>query len=100
MPTQTSGAIKERHIVADPDIYDVIMHNDDFTTMEFVVFVLRNIFFKSEIDANAIMLKIHNEGAAVVGTYSIDIAYSKIDKTVALARSEGYPLRLSIKEHK
>ena len=70
-------------------MYNVIMHNDDVTTMDFVVYVLVRIFRKSEEDAETLMLKVHNEGSAVVGTYSQDIAQSK---------ANNYPLKLTIEE--
>lgn len=79
-------------------MYNVIMHNDDVTTMDFVVMVLRRIFRKSEEDAETIMMKIHNEGQAVVGTYFKDIAQSKANYTMALARKNGFPLMLTIEE--
>jgi len=69
--------------------------NDDFTTMEFVVKVLVTVFFKSEAEAEALMLKVHHSEKAVVGIYAYDVALSKIDKATMMARSEGYPLRLT-----
>lgn len=74
------------------------MHNDDVTTMDFVVMVLKRIFRKSEQDAESTMLKIHHEGSAVAGTYFRDIAKSKAEYTMALARTNGFPLKLTIEE--
>jgi ATP-dependent Clp protease adaptor protein ClpS len=71
---------------------------DDVTTMDFVVFVLVKIFRKSEADAESLMLKIHNEGSAIVGTYSHDIAKSKANYTMNLAKANNYPLQLTIEE--
>lgn len=82
----------------EPPKYDVIMHNDDVTTMDFVVMVLKRIFRKSDEDAEVLMLKIHNEGMAIVGTYSRDIAQSKADYTMTLAQQNGFPLKLTIQE--
>lgn len=79
-------------------MYNVIMHNDDITTMDFVVMVLKSIFRKSAEDAETIMLKIHNEGKAVVGTYYKDIAQTKAYYTMDLARKNGFPLKLTIEE--
>lgn len=79
-------------------MFNVIMHNDDETTMDFVVMVLQRIFRKSEQDAEIIMLKIHNEGAAIVGTYFKDIAVSKARYTMELARQNGFPLQLTTEE--
>ena len=73
-----------------------MIHNDDFTTMEFVVFILVTVFRKNEAEAMRLMLEVHHSGKAPVGTYSYDIAISKVTKATELARSEGFPLRLTI----
>lgn len=80
----------------EPRKYNVILHNDDFTTMEFVVKILVTIFRKSEQEANILMLMVHKEGQAVAGTYSLDIAQSKVQQATNQARMEGFPLRLTI----
>ena len=80
-----------------PGHYEVTMHNDDVTTMDFVVRVLREVFFKSEDDARELMLRAHTKGQAVVGVYSLDIAQSKIDKVKKMARAQGFPLKLTYK---
>lgn len=64
--------------------------------MEFVVKILTTIFFRSEAEAQALMLKVHKEGQAVAGTYSLDIAQSKANKATSLAKQEGFPLRLTV----
>lgn len=94
---QEQSAVKERQDIKykEPKRYKVIMHNDDFTTMDFVVKVLKMVFFKSEAEAQTLMLKIHHSDQAVVGLYSYDVALSKIRKATDMARAEGYPLRLS-----
>ena len=79
-----------------PQRYNVIMHNDDVTTMDFVVHVLRVVFFKSPEDATQIMLDVHQNGSANVGIYTYDIAVSKVTKAMQLAKDEGFPLRLTI----
>lgn len=79
-------------------MYDVIMLNDDVTTMDFVVRVLMRVFHKSKEIAQSLMMKIHLEGSAVVGTYSKDIAQSKAQLTMQLAKDEGYPLKVTVKE--
>ena len=76
----------------------VLFINDDFTTMDFVVEVLRQVFFKSEAEANALMLSIHKSGYAVVGIYPYDIAVSKVEKTNLLAREHGFPLKVTIEQ--
>lgn len=82
--------------VKEPDKFDVYMLNDDFTTMDFVVEVLRTVFYRNVADAEQIMLEIHNNGMALVGTYSYDIAHSKVNMAEQMAREEGFPLRLRI----
>lgn len=85
-------------MMKEPSMYNVIMHNDDVTTMEFVVMVLERVFRKDADAAETIMLKIHNEGSAIVGTYYRDIAESKTKFTMAMARQQGFPLKLTIEE--
>lgn len=82
----------------EPTQWDVVMHNDDVTTMDFVVMVLMRIFRKSEDVAESIMMKIHTEGSAVVGRYYRDIAESKRLLTISIARENGFPLKLTLKE--
>lgn len=79
-----------------PSQYHVVMHNDDETTMDFVVMVLVTIFHKSENDAESLMMKVHLEGFAIVGTYYKDIAASKAGYAMAMARKNGFPLRLTV----
>ena len=74
------------------------MLNDDYTTQDFVVGVLIEIFRKSRSEARALMLDIHNEGRAVIGVYSYDIAISKVKKTTSLARKVDFPLHCLIEE--
>ena len=81
----------------EPKRYKVIIHNDDFTTMDFVVMVLVTVFYKSTAEAERLMLDVHQKGHAVVGIYSYDIAMAKADKATRMARDEGFPLRLTIK---
>lgn len=86
--------IKSR--LREPQRFKVVIHNDDFTTMDFVVMILVTIFFKTTTEAEKLMLDVHNKGQAVVGIYSFDIATSKVAKATRLARDNGYPLRLTI----
>lgn len=95
---QQQTSVKEREDIKlkEPRRYKVIIHNDDFTTMEFVVKVLSTVFYKSLPEAETLMLAVHKAGSAVVGIYSYDIAKSKINKATTMARNEGYPLRLTL----
>ncbi|MDY3267063.1 MAG: ATP-dependent Clp protease adaptor ClpS [Phocaeicola sp.] len=93
---QTSYKEKEKIDLKEPRRYKVIIHNDDFTTMEFVVKVLVTVFFKSESEAESLMMGVHKTGSAVVGVYSYDIAMSKVRKATDMARAESFPLKLTI----
>jgi ATP-dependent Clp protease adaptor protein ClpS len=75
-----------------PRVYKVILHNDDYTPMAFVVLILREVFNKSDADATAIMLHAHTRGFAVAGVYSFEIAETKVQQTMALADKHGFPL--------
>ena len=99
MAKEQSG-LKERQRIdlKEPRRYKVIIYNDDFTTMEFVVMILKQVFFKSEEEAQALMLQVHHSDKAVVGIYSYDIAVSKANKATNMARENGYPLRLTIEK--
>ncbi len=82
--------------IGKPRRYFVVLHNDDFTTMDFVVKILKEIFYKSEVDAVTIMMDVHNSGKGVVGDYSYDLALTKKNKAIAMAREEGFPLKITI----
>jgi ATP-dependent Clp protease adaptor protein ClpS len=90
---------KSRERLAEPPLYKVLLHNDNYTTMEFVVYVLVTIFNKSEADAFTIMLAVHNEGAGVAGIYPFEIAETKAAKVIELARAQEYPLMASVQEN-
>ena len=81
-----------------PPLYKVLLHNDDYTTMEFVVFVLQGIFHHSEAEAMQIMLHVHKHGIGVAGVYTREIAETRIAQVEALARTHEYPLRCSMDE--
>ncbi len=76
----------------EPILYQVILHNDDYTTMDFVVAILVEIFRKSIEDAERIMLTVHKHQKAVVGVYTYEIAEIKVERTMKRARDAGYPL--------
>ena len=80
----------------EPKMYLVYVLNEDMTTFEFVVAVMMSVFHKTEEDAWAIADRTHQEGKAAVGKYSFDMANTKVNKAVALARENGFPLRFKI----
>jgi ATP-dependent Clp protease adaptor protein ClpS len=75
-----------------PRRYKVLFHNDDYTTMEFVVLALMQFFHKSESEANYIMLTVHKKGNGVAGVYTRDVAETKVEKVTEFARDYGMPL--------
>ncbi|MGI8669329.1 MAG: ATP-dependent Clp protease adaptor ClpS [Aridibacter sp.] len=81
-----------------PQLYKVILHNDDYTTMDFVVFILQYVFKRTEAEAFAVMLKVHNEGIGIAGIYPYEIAFIKSNKTKNLARSREFPLLCTVEE--
>ena len=87
---------RQRTNLKEPRRYKVIVYNDDFTTMEFVVMILVQVFLKSKEEAQTLMLQVHHSDKAVVGIYSYDIAVSKVRKATNMAREQGYPLRLTV----
>ncbi len=90
---------RQRTNQKEPRRFKVIIYNDDFTTMEFVVQILVQVFLKPKSEAMALMLKVHHSGKAVVGIYSYDIAASKVNKATNMAREAGYPLRLTVEPY-
>lgn len=93
MSIQGETREKTRINIREPKHYQVIMHNDDFTSMEFVVEILMDIFHKNEPEAERLMLMVHNSGKAAVGAYPYDIAMTKVQTAMARARQEGFPFR-------
>lgn len=85
-----------RSEVKRPKLFKVVMHNDDYTTMEFVIFCLQQFFGKSFSEAEQTMMKIHTEGAAVCGIFTYEIAEAKSEKVMKAAEREGHPLRCSV----
>lgn len=98
MERQKSLDIQSKNIVKlkQPDLYNVIMFNDDFTTMEFVVYILMKYFDKNKTDATEIMLTIHNQKKAVVGKYVYDVAVTKTCRVMQEAKDRGYPLKVVV----
>ena len=79
-----------------PRLYAVLLHNDDYTTREFVVQVLHSVFHRSEQDAIRIMLHVHHNGVGVAGVFTREVAETKMQRTQRLARQQEFPLRLTM----
>lgn len=93
---QTRPATGLQSETCQPPLFKVLMHNDDYTTMEFVVEVLQAVFQKSPPAAGSIMLHIHFKGVGVCGVYPFEVAEMKVARVHAMARTHGYPLRCSL----
>lgn len=87
-----------RDEVEEPSLYKTLLHNDDYTTMDFVVEVLMNIFSKSMEEAIRIMLNVHRQGIGICGLYTYEVAETKMNSVHILSRERGFPLRCSIEK--
>ena len=81
-----------------PKLYKVVLHNDDFTTMEFVTFILRTVFHKGDAEAETIMMKVHREGIGIAGIYTYEVANMKAEKSMNLSRAHEFPLLCTVEE--
>ena len=97
---QTDDAVKERikPQKQDPTLYNVILLNDDYTTMEFVIHVLETIFQKSPAEAFRIMMQVHVDGSGLAGVYPWEVAETKVETLTSMARQAQFPLRADIQE--
>ena len=93
---QTEEKTRADHRTQEPPMYRVLLHNDDYTTMAFVVEILMAVFKRSLEDATRIMLNVHHKGIGVCGTYPYEIAETKVDTVEMLARAGGFPLKCSM----
>lgn len=96
--SQSDTATETKPKVKRPPMFKVIMLNDDYTTMEFVVHVLQKFFQKSFDEATQIMLHVHHKGAGVCGLYPFEIAETKVAQVTQYARKNDYPLQCSLEE--
>lgn len=85
--------------VEEPKKYKVMLHNDDYTTMEFVILVLEDVFNKTSAEAHDIMMKVHEKGVGICGVYCFEVAETKAQKVDVMAKNEGHPLKVSIEEN-
>jgi ATP-dependent Clp protease adaptor protein ClpS len=97
---KAGGEVKEKPKAAAkrPRLFQVLLINDDYTTMEFVVHVLESVFDKGPAEAYRIMMEVHMQGRGVCGAYTYEVAETKVSTVHELARTEGFPLRAGIEE--
>jgi ATP-dependent Clp protease adaptor protein ClpS len=99
---KTDGAVKERVTPKtkqqEPTLFKVVLLNDDYTTMDFVIHVLEDVFQKSPAEAYQIMMHVHLNGRGIAGVYPWEIAETKAGTVMSMARSAGYPLRAALEE--
>lgn len=88
----------QKQDLKEPPLFRVLLHNDNYTTMEFVIYVLVEIFRRSELDAIRIMLQVHEQGVGIAGVFSYEIAETRVARVMALARECEYPLLCTIEE--
>ena len=98
-PDHDSEVLTEQETKLEkPKLFKVILHNDDFTTMDFVVFVLQYVFNRADADAVAIMLSVHNSGMGIAGIYPYEVASMKSEKAMNLAKAREFPLLCTVEE--
>jgi ATP-dependent Clp protease adaptor protein ClpS len=95
---EESAVAESAEKVEQPPLYKVLLHNDDYTTMDFVVWVLQSIFNMPEEQAVQVMLNVHVKGVGVAGIYTFEIAEMKVEKTTALAREHEFPLLCTMEQ--
>ena len=100
MSTNTDIVIDEKikQVIKEPVNYNVILLNDNATPIEWVIGILKEIFRHSSSDAEALTMKIHTEGSAVVGTYKYEIAEQKSAEAISASRNHGFPLQVKVEE--
>lgn len=95
---QEDAGVRQKTRLQEPKLYRVILHNDHYTTMDFVVKVIVTVFHKPAAEATKIMLDVHKKGRGVVGVFSYDIAATKVSQVHEMARQSEFPLRASCEE--
>src|SRR5262245_15980554 len=96
-PERDLGTLEKRK-VERPPLYEVLLHNDDYTTQEFVVYVLMKYFHHDAVTARKIMLHVHTKGIGVAGVFPFDIAETKVHQVVQFAREHEMPLQASLRK--
>ena len=95
---QTGGEVLERtrQETKKPELFKVLLLNDDYTTMDFVVEILENVFNKAPAEAYRIMMAVHTQGQGLCGVYPFEVAETKVEAVIGRARENGFPLRAAM----
>ncbi len=96
--SQRGGGVLHEEELVEPPLYRVILHNDDVTTMDFVVALIVRVFHRSREEAERLMWQVHEQGSAVCGVYPHELAESRVAQVHDLARQAGFPLRCSMEQ--
>jgi ATP-dependent Clp protease adaptor protein ClpS len=96
--TLPESEVKDEQEIREPKLYRVILHNDDYTTMDFVIEILISVFHKPAAEATRIMLDVHKKGKGICGVYHYDIAVTKVAQVHKLAHAREFPLKCSLEE--
>jgi ATP-dependent Clp protease adaptor protein ClpS len=96
--TKEGTDVRTHHDISEPPLYKVLLHNDDYTTMEFVVHVLMLVFHKSIEQATQIMLNVHQQGIGMCGLYTYEVAETKVETVTRMARENGHPLKCTMEK--
>ncbi|MBA4357713.1 MAG: ATP-dependent Clp protease adaptor ClpS [Humidesulfovibrio sp.] len=96
--TRFAPGLFDEQETREPRRFKVLLHNDDYTTMDFVVHVLRMVFQKPEPEAMRIMLAVHQQGLGMCGVFTAEVAETKVDRVHAMSKAAGFPLRASLEE--
>ncbi len=100
-PDRQAGDLVEERVVPkkdEPTLYKVILLNDDYSTMDFVIHVLETVFQKSPAEAYRIMMQVHQQGSGLAGVYPWEVAETKVETVAAMAKKAGFPLRAVTEE--
>lgn len=95
---EEAAVAESREKVEEPPLFKVLLHNDDYTTMEFVIWILESVFNMPEEQAVQVMLNVHLRGIGVAGIYTYEIAEMKVERTTALAQEQEYPLLVTMEQ--
>jgi Uncharacterized conserved protein len=96
--TQDTVETTRQNVLQEPPLYKVLLHNDDYTTMDFVVMILQTVFRKNTDEATRIMLNVHHQGVGIAGIYTREIGETKVEIVHSMARKNQFPLRCSLEQ--